>query len=140
MDNRDDRLTRRRTIGSGEADLARLRRRLQGWRASCRGPSGRIPEALWAAAVEHARRDGVERIAAALALNGPALARRVEAGSPRAPGPSTKPLFVEWALSAPGAQWQLEVESPQGAKLSLRLTGPGPDLPGLLASFLRPHS
>jgi hypothetical protein len=121
----------------GDPTLATLRRRLARWRASCRGPSGRIPEALWAAAVERAQREGVERIADALELNAHALRRRVAAGSTGAPAPPPKPVFVELALGAPASPWQLDVESPTGAKLSLRLTGPVPDLPGLLASFLR---
>lgn len=136
METHGDRRTNRRRIVREDASLDELRRHLEGWRARCRGPNGRIPEALWAAAVARARRDGVERIADALRLNGDALRRRVAAAAPPPAALRATPAFVELGLAAPAAQCQVEVEAPDGAKLSLRLTGAPPDLPGLLAAFL----
>ena len=100
-------------------------------------PQGRIPEALWSAAVGRARRAGVEPVAAALQLNVAALRRRVETAAAPKAAPPLPPAFVELGLVAPAATCQLEVEAPDGAKLAIRITGPLPDLAGLLAAFGR---
>lgn len=137
MDTKGDRRTNKWKFRGGKSDLQTLRRRLDAWRARCRGPQGRIPEALWRAAVGRARRAGVEPVAEALHLNVGALRRRVEtAAAPRAASPLT-PAFVELGLVGAAATCQLEVEAPDGAKLSIRMTGPLPDLAGLLAAFGR---
>ena len=92
---------------------------------------------MWSAAVGRARRAGVEPVAAALQLNVAALRRRVErAAAPKAAPPLT-PAFVELGLVGAAATCQLEVEAPDGAKLAIRITGPLPDLAGLLATFGR---
>ena len=136
METNGDRRTRGWKFRGGESDLQQLRRRLEAWRARCRAPQGRIPEALWSAAVVRARRAGVEPVAAALQLNVAALRRRVETAAPKAAPPLTT-AFVELGLVGAAATCQLEVEAPDGAKLSIRMTGPMPDLAGLLAAFGR---
>ena len=138
MDTNGDRRTSEwKLLRGGEADLRTLRRRLDAWRARCRGPQGRIPEALWRAAVERARREGVKPVAAALRLKVAALRRRVATTAAPRPAPPVTPAFVELGLVAPAASCQLEIEAPDGAKLSIRITGPLPDLAGLLATFGR---
>ena len=137
MDTKGDRRTSTWKFRGGEADLQRLRRRLDAWRARCRGPQGRIPEALWRAAVGRARRAGVEPVAAALHLNVGALRRRVATTAAPQQAPPVTPAFVELGLVAPAATCQLEVEAPDGATLSIRITGPLPDLAGLVAAFRR---
>ena len=136
MDIKGDRRTSTWKFRGGEAELQTLRRRLDAWRAQCRGPQGRIPEALWRAAVGRARRAGVEPVAEALHLNVGALRRRVATTAPK-PVPPVTPAFVELGLVAPAATCQLEVEAPDGATLAIRITGPLPDLAGLLATFGR---
>jgi hypothetical protein len=137
MDTKGDRRTSKGKFRGGEADLQTLRRRLDAWRARCRGPQGRIPEALWRAAVGRARRAGVEPVAEALHLNVGALRRRVATTAAPKQAPPVTPAFVELGLVAPAATCQVEVEAPDGAKLSIRITGPLPDLAGLLATFGR---
>ena len=137
MDTNGDRPTSEWKFRGGELDLQTLRRRLDAWRARCRGPQGRIPEALWSAAVGRARRAGIGPVATALRLNVAALRRRVETAAPTRPVPPIPPAFVELGLIAPAATCQLEVEAPDGAKLSIRMTGPVPDLAGVLAAFGR---
>jgi hypothetical protein len=137
MDTNGARPTSEWKFRGGESDLQKLRRRLDAWRAGGRGPQGRIPEALWSAAVGRARRAGVEPVAEALRLNVAALRRRVETAAATKPAPPLTPAFVELGLIAPAATCQLEVEAPDGAKLSIRITGPVPDLAGLLATFGR---
>ena len=137
MDTNGHRPTREWKFRGEESDLQTLRRRLDAWRARCRGPQGRIPEALWHAAVGRARRAGVEPVADALHLNVGALRRRVATTAAPTPAPPVAPAFVELGLVAPAATCQLEIEAPDGAKLSIRITGPLPDLAGLLATFGR---
>jgi len=137
MDIKGDRRTSQWKFRGGEADLQRLRRRLDAWRARCRGPQGRIPEALWRAAVGRARRAGVEPVAEALHLNVGALRRRVATTAAPKPAPPVAPAFVELGRVGAAATCQLEVEAPDGAKLSIQITGPLPDLAGLLVAFRR---
>ena len=137
MDIKGDRRTSTWKFRGGEAELQTLRRRLDAWRARCRGPQGRIPEALWRAAVVRARRDGVEPVAAALRLKVAALRRRVETAATLRAAPPLTPAFVELGLVGAAATCQLEVDAPDGATLSIRITGPLPDLAGLVAAFGR---
>ena len=137
MESNGDRPTSGWRFRGGESDLQKLRRRLDAWRAQCRGPNGRIPEALWSAAVVGACRAGVEPVAEALQLNVAALRRRVEAAAATKPPPPITPAFVELGLVGAAATCQLEVEAADGAKLSIRMPGPVPDLAGLLAAFGR---
>ena len=137
MDINGDRTTSEWKFRNKESELQTLRRRLDAWRARCRGPQGRIPEALWRAAVGRARRAGVEPVAAALQLNVAALRRRVETAAAVKAAPSVTPVFIDLGLVAPATTCQLDVEAPDGAKLSIRMTGPVPDLAELLATFGR---
>ena len=137
MDTNGDRRASTWKFWGGESDLQTLRRRLDAWRARCRGPQGRIPEALWSAAVGRARREGVEPVAAARRLKVAALRRRVETTAVPQHAPPVTPAFVELGLVAPAATCQLEVEAPDGATLAIRITGPLPDLAGLVAAFRR---
>ena len=137
MDTNGHRPTREWKFRGEQSDLQTLRRRLDAWRARCRGPQGRIPEALWRAAVGRARRAGVEPVAEALHLNVGALRRRVETIAALQQAPPVTPAFVELGLVAPAATCQLEVEAPDGATLAIRITGPLPDLAGLVAAFGR---
>lgn len=96
--------------------------RFEEWRRNRQG-SAAIPDELWAAAIELARRDGVNRAAAALHLDGGKLKRRmIEAGEiPESPMP---PAFVE--LMAPRTaglpEYTIELEGRQG-KLRVHCKG-----------------
>lgn len=101
------------------------------WRRDRRGRAV-IPDELWSAAIELARRDGVNRTAAALHLDGGKLRRRmVEAGAiVERPEP---PAFVE--LMAPRGtglpEYTIELEGRQG-KLRIHCKGvTAADLAGL---------
>jgi len=59
------------------AAIERVRDQFEGWRAHKRGRE-RIPEGLWAAATEVARRHGVHTVSRAVRLEHAALRRRVE--------------------------------------------------------------
>ena len=59
-------------------DIDEVRTRFEGWRQTRKGRA-RIPDELWSAVVEVARRDGVNQTAAALHLDGGKLKRRMMA-------------------------------------------------------------
>lgn len=69
-----------------------LRARFENWRQTRKGKA-RIPDELWSAAAEVARRDGVNKTAAALHLDGGKLKRRMGTGS--VPDKMMPPAFVE---------------------------------------------
>ena len=56
--------------------IAEVQTRFENWRQTREGKA-RIPDELWSAAVEVARRDGVNQTAAALRLDGGKLKRRM---------------------------------------------------------------
>jgi hypothetical protein len=107
-------------------DLEHLRRRFEEFRNTRVGRSP-LPEALWAAAAELAKRYGVNPTARALRLEYAGLQRHMQAQDQ--PKPKRKhavappPNFLEFV--APGAKpvtnCVVEVESTQGAKLRLEL-------------------
>src|ERR1700729_1350281 len=81
-------------------DIQEVQARLEQWRQS-RPKRAPIPDELWAAAAALARRDGVNRTAAALRLDGGKLKRKM--GTSVASDRKTPPAFVElMAASASG--------------------------------------
>ncbi len=105
-------------------DLEQVQRRFEEFRNARPGHS-RLPEALWAAAADLARRHGVNPTARALRLDYTALKRRAEKRGRRNAKrkQATPPTFLEFV--APGAKavtnCTVEVESAQGGKLRLEL-------------------
>jgi hypothetical protein len=86
------------------------------WRKTRRGRSS-IPEELWAAAGELARRHGVNRISRVLRLEFNHLKRMAESGGQiPAPGNGKAPAFLE--LVNPGAsgapEYTIEIDGPNG--------------------------
>jgi hypothetical protein len=109
-------MTRRRSDATFNLDEVRIR--FENWRQNRRGKQ-RIPEELWSAAIEAARRDGVNRTAAALHLDGGKLKRRMVAAdsvSGKAMPPAT---FVE--LIAPAVDQHECMIELEGRKGKLRI-------------------
>ena len=73
-------------------DIDEVRTRFEDWRQTRKGKT-RIPDELWSAAVEVARRNGVNQTAAALHLDGGKLKRRMMAAG--SPDKTMPPAFVE---------------------------------------------
>ena len=90
--------------------VEKVHARLEDWRRNRMGRAA-IPDELWGAAVEVARRDGVNRTAAALHLDGGKLKRRMVAAD-SASGKVKPPAFVELlsphSTSQPGCIIELE--------------------------------
>jgi hypothetical protein len=106
-------------------DMEQLRRRFEEFRKA-QPVRSRLPESLWAAAAELAKRHGVNPTARALSLDYTGLRKRVEnQGRPKRTRTTTDkpPTFMEFV--APGAKavtnCTVEVESTQGGKLRLEL-------------------
>jgi hypothetical protein len=117
-----------------------VRRRFEHWRRTRRSLS-RIPEPLWAAAVEMAGTCGVCHTAKMLRVNYNALRKRVEhqaAAALRKPEENTVTTFLE--LAPPprvgSCQCTLELEDDSGAKMHISLqSAEAPDLVSLSRSF-----
>ena len=120
--------------------LEQVRRRFELWRRS-RQRGTRIPESLWASAVNLAGTCGIHRTAKALRVDYYGLKKRVEqkgAFSRRLPEDGSVPTFVELALPAETGSGQciLEWEDAEGAKMRVHLKGvEAPDLVALSRSF-----
>ena len=84
-------MTRTRSVYT--LNLDEVRTRFENWRQNRRGKQP-IPDDLWSAAIEVARRDGVNPTAAALHLDGGKLKRRMVAAD-SVPGKAMPPTFVE---------------------------------------------
>ena len=128
-------------------DVEQVRRRWAEWR-STHAVRSRLPEELWAAAVELVQRDGIEATARALDVDKPSLRKwtgRLQPQRQPRPGRSpqkqranTLPAFVELLASgsSTASSCLVEVESPRGAKLRLELKGMQPsELAELIRAF-----
>ena len=117
-----------------------VRRRFEHWRRT-RKVLSRVPEPLWAAAVEMAGTCGISHTAKALRVNYNALRKRVEhqaATAPRRPEENSVTTFLE--LAPPprvgSCQCTMELEDDSGAKMRVHLQSPeAPDLAALSRSF-----
>ena len=112
-------------------DINAVRTRFEIWRQTREGKA-RIPDELWSAAVEVARRDGVNQTATALHLDGGKLKRRMMETGP-VPDKRMPPAFVEMMVpQAVGAsECTIELEGRNG-KLRIDWKGAtAADLAGL---------
>ena len=102
-------------------DIQELQARLEQWRQS-RPKRAPIPDELWAAAAALARRDGVNRTAAALRLDGGKLKRKM--GRSVSSSRKKPPSFVELmaAGSSGRSEYTFELEGANG-KLRIHCEG-----------------
>lgn len=110
--------------GATEKNLEAVRRRLDRWRRSRSGTSGRIPNKLWKMAAEAAATCGAEATAARLKLDLGRLQDWMDAKD-RQTEAVAQPTFVElppFPLSG-AAECTLEMEESSGRKLRIRLKG-----------------
>lgn len=113
-----------------------LRREFECWRRKHGGRGSRIPEPLWAQAVEVARTEGVYGTARALRLNYERLKERV---GKLAQGPvgSAEAAFVEVAMgSLGGSRMLVELVGRGGEQMRIHLAGTSTaELVGLAQAF-----
>jgi hypothetical protein len=113
-------------VGKG-GELAEGARQFAKWRA-LRRRGARIPERLWALAVQLAGSFGLHATAAALRLDYYALKKRAaEAPAARitAASPAVMPTFVELTPSLPARPCEcvIEIENAAGSKMRIHMTG-----------------
>ena len=108
-------MTRPRSVDTFNLD--EVRARFENWRQNRRGKQP-IPEELWSAAIEVARRDGVNPTAAALHLDGGKLKRRMVAADSES-SQAMPPTFVE--LMAPTVDLRECTIELEGRKSKLRI-------------------
>jgi hypothetical protein len=128
-----------RSESAGQEPLAQ---RFKTWRAR-RRRGERIPEELWHAAAERARRHGLSATAAMLKLSYYDLKRRLLTGGSSRRSSSRAPVFVEVPVTPvpPSGEERGTVELVQagGARLILRFPTASPrDLLPVVQLFLRP--
>jgi len=124
----------RKLLHSLPVALANLHERIEHWRSS-RAKRGRMPPDLWSEAAQLARQHGVHPVAKALRLNYEALKARGYGSKKKRRAP---PAFVELeplpSFPSPGST--VEVQSPGGAKMTIRLAGGATvDIVALIESF-----
>jgi hypothetical protein len=123
-------------IGRG-VDVAEVRARFEQWRGNREGKA-RIPDGLWADAIEVARREGVNRTAQELHLDGGKLKRLMVATDSGASEVPRQPRFVELippACAQPD-EYVIEFEGSGGSKMRIqwKSTAP-PDWASLLRAW-----
>ncbi len=114
-------------------DLLELSQRLDQWRRE-QPPRSRLPESLWAAAVELAKRHGLHRTTKALRLDYTGLKNRMPAAAQLAGPPP--PTFLE-LLAPPAAgpaEYVVEWESARG-RMRVAMKGATPDWASLLRAW-----
>ena len=113
-------MNRRKSVDA--LSIEEVRARFEKWRQARRGKA-RIPDELWSAAIEVARRDGINQTAAALHLDGGKLKRLMVVAKP-VPGKAMPPAFVELMTPHLGGlpEWTIELEG-QNRKLRIHWKG-----------------
>ena len=121
-------MSHRRSVDT--VDVDEVRTRFENWRQSRRGKA-RIPDELWSAAMELARREGVNRAAVALRLDGGKLRRRILAAD--SVSGKAAPTFVEMMVPHAAGRPECTIEL-EGRNRKLRIHWKGAtaaDLAGL---------
>ncbi len=119
--------------------LEAARRRFEQWRRS--GPLGRrIPESLWASAVQLAGTYGVSRVSSVLRVDYYSLKERLKQQASSSAAQETNGVATFLELTAPVragvSECLVELEDADGAKMRIHLKGvETPDLVALSRSF-----
>jgi hypothetical protein len=109
-------------------DLQQLKQQLEEFR-STNPPRSRLPESIWAAAAEAARRHGLHLTSKALRMDYAGLKKRLRPATQIAPA---SPAFLE--LLATSTECVVELES-NGSRMRVALKGIPLDWAGLLSAW-----
>ena len=125
----------------GSPALTRARRQFQAWRRTKHGRE-RIPDGLWAVAVEAAAEHGVNKTSRQLRLNHSSLQAQVRKQRDGVLAADASTGFVELAMPptvAGGPECILEADNGSGTKLRIHLKGGATaDLTSLARMLWRP--
>ena len=114
-----------------------VRTEFEDWRRG-RARKSPIPDELWSAAIDAARKEGVNRTAQQLRLDAGKLKRLLVAADGRGRRAARKPRFVELIAPAPAStpECLIEFESASGSKMRIHWTAPvPPDWTNLLRAW-----
>jgi transposase-like protein len=111
----------------------------EAWRRTRPSRRARIPDALWARAVQLVARNGISRTARTLRLNEQELRRRAAGSGRAAVEPASGPSFVELPMAlGTSARYVVEVAKVGGARLRIEVHGEGRlDVESLARCFLQ---
>ena len=107
--------------------MKKVQQQFENWRKNRKGRSP-IPESLWEAAVGLYGEYRIGEISKTLRLEGRKLKKRILNAAERKPAPS--PTFIELdmpGLQPRGAEWAIEMENADGAKM--KISGNGLEMP-----------
>lgn len=132
------------TASAAERELQALAQRFGQWRASRTHRSEPIPAVLWNQAVQLTDVLPIGRITQTLRLSGGELKRRRQARSPSPSLPPAKPATAEFIELTPAPASQntratgtsVELQRPDGARLSIHYPDASPPLAELIGAFL----
>ena len=115
-------------------ELLELSQRLDQWRKD-QPPRTRLPESIWAAAADMARRHGLHRTTSVLRLDYTRLKRKI-AMTPQPPSGTAPATFVELLGPVAGGPVEcvVEWESARG-RMRVAMKGATPDWAGLLRAW-----
>jgi len=113
-------------------DLQQLSQRVEAWR-SAHPPRSRLPESMWAAAAEMARRHGLHCTAKTLRLDYTRLKKHLGNGQISPSAPTRFLEFLTPPVNQPG-ECVVEVESSCG-RMRVAMKGVTPDWPALLRAW-----
>jgi hypothetical protein len=118
------------------SELKELGLKIEQWRGDpCR--SRRMPESLWALAVEVAGQHGVCRVARCFSLDYYSLKERMRSGVETV-GPQRKATFIQLPnlSSSSSIECSIEIEQPRGSRLRIHVKGTAlPDLASTVRAF-----
>lgn len=132
------------TVNNADRDLQALAQHFSQWRASRTHRSEPIPVALWDQAVHLSDVLPIGRVAQTLRLSGGELKKRRQARSSSSSVPSTppaSPAFIEVKpararLNTQITEATVELQRPDGARLSIRYPDASLPLTELIGAFL----
>ena len=114
-------------------DLLELSQRLEQWRSEQPARS-RLPESIWSAAAELAKRHGLHRTTKTLRLDYAGLKNRMPPAAQSAGAPPSAFLELLAPPAAAAAEYVVEWESARG-RMRVAMKGAAPDWAGLLRAW-----
>lgn len=109
-----------RTVTADIPTLENVYQQFQDWRTSRASRREPIPEYLWQAAADLCASHSVNRVCRYLRLSHARLKQRASFQN------NPQPDFVELDFNTLAGQWQIECSRPDGTRLQISGTGPGP--------------
>lgn len=122
-----------------QKSLEDIREKFEGWRATRKNRSERIPAALWQSAAVLTQDYPLHIVAKELGLNSNDLKKQVQKYRGKYSAQSRTPSdFIELSCDLPSiasTECIVELADPAGARMRISMKGNSLDVPGLITSF-----